>query len=314
MRQQRLFEIIYLLMERSPRTARELAERLEVSERTVRRDVEALSAAGVPVYAARGAGGGIRLMPGYVLDGSLLSDAEKDEIAASLTALRRIGAVEGAVPERVARLFRRAGAADGGPASDWLEVDFSFWGAPRVCREAFDLIRRAIVERRVLRFGYRDAEGSATVRTVEPARLLFKENAWYLRAWCRMREDWRTFKVVRIDWASTELLDEGFAPRAAPTVEQDAEPAPDTRLVLRFSPAAAPRVREECAPEAVEELPGGGLRVVLECRMTRGLFAHLLSYGADLEVLEPAEVRGLLRREAEAVAARYGARGAYPRP
>ena len=106
MQSQRLFEIVYLLMERSPRPAGELAARLEVSERTVRRDVEALSAAGVPVFMTRGKGGGVHLMEGYVLDRSLMTDAEQDEILAALSALRQTGAADDAsLPERVARLF-----------------------------------------------------------------------------------------------------------------------------------------------------------------------------------------------------------------
>ena len=75
----RLFEIVYLLQSRPRMTARELAERFEVSVRTIYRDIDALSAAGVPVYAARGGGGGVGLLPGYVLDRSLLTDGEQDE-------------------------------------------------------------------------------------------------------------------------------------------------------------------------------------------------------------------------------------------
>lgn len=80
----RLFEIVYLLQSRPRMTARELAKRFEVSVRTIYRDIDALSAAGVPVYAARGGGGGVGLLPGYVLDRSLLTDGEQDEILYAL--------------------------------------------------------------------------------------------------------------------------------------------------------------------------------------------------------------------------------------
>ena len=89
----RLFEIVYLLQSRPRMTARELAERFEVSVRTIYRDIDALSAAGVPVYAARGGGGGVGLLPGYVLDRSLLTDGEQDEILYALRAMAAAGTV-----------------------------------------------------------------------------------------------------------------------------------------------------------------------------------------------------------------------------
>jgi len=100
----RLFEIVYLLQSRPRMTARELAERFEVSVRTIYRDIDALSAAGVPVYAARGGGGGVGLLPGYVLDRSLLTDGEQDEILYALRAMAAAG-MGGAALEKLAGLF-----------------------------------------------------------------------------------------------------------------------------------------------------------------------------------------------------------------
>ncbi|MEG0990365.1 MAG: HTH domain-containing protein, partial [Gordonibacter sp.] len=185
MQQARLFEIIYLLMERSPRTTGELARRLEVSARTVRRDVDALSSTGVPVYMTRGKGGGVHLMDGYVLNKSLISDQEQDDILAALSALETTGAVDSrTTSERIARLFQRE-------STDWLDIDFSFWGAPPEYKQAFETIRHAICTHSLLRFGYYDASGNQTDRIVEAVRLVFKESNWYLQAFCLKRNDWR---------------------------------------------------------------------------------------------------------------------------
>ena len=119
MKNGRLFELLYLLVERRALTAGELAERFEVSERTIYRDVDALSAAGVPVYTQRGQGGGIRLMDQFVLDRCLLSPREQDEVLFALRALLSTGGLEGAEAlERLSALFRRE-------AEGWVEVDFT---------------------------------------------------------------------------------------------------------------------------------------------------------------------------------------------
>ncbi|MDJ1650721.1 MULTISPECIES: helix-turn-helix transcriptional regulator [Gordonibacter] len=299
MQSQRLFEIIYLLMERSPRTTGELAKRLEVSERTVRRDVDALSAAGVPVFMTRGKGGGVHLMEGYVLDRSLVSEAEQDEILAALSALRQTGAADDeALPERVARLFRREN-------TDWLDIDFSFWGAPPEYRRAFDLVKRAILERRPLSFTYHDAGERTSQRTVEPVKLLYKERSWYVRAWCRKREDWRAFKIIRMVWDTLELAPGTFEPRPLPPdLGENYSNSRGQRMVLTFSGDEG-RVREEFAPDAIERLPDGRLRVTLNTEPTNHSRHYLLSFGSDLYVEEPAELREWIHQEAAAMVRRY---------
>lgn len=299
MQQQRLFEIVYLLMERTPRTTGELAEQLEVSARTVRRDIEALSAAGVPVYMTRGKGGGVHLLPGYVLDKSLVSETDQRDILAALFALHRTGAADDTLAERMARLFQQDSA-------DWLDIDFSFWGAPPAYKQAFDSARRAIVERRVLRFSYHDAADRTSQRTVEPAKLVFKERSWYLRAWCRERQDWRTFKLIRMVWDTITLDQETFVPRPLPNSMTEAyASAADEKLVLLFAAKEEARVREEFAPDSIERLPNGKFRVTVSCEITRRVKFYLLSFGSYLEVKEPAYLRTWLQQQAQAIKEMY---------
>lgn len=254
----------------------------------------------------RGKGGGVHLMKGYVLDKSLVTDREKDDILAALSALRATGAADSpATHERLGRLFQREGA-------DWLDIDLSFWGAPPEYKNIFDMARRAILERRPLRFRYRDAAERTSERVIEPVKLLFKERSWYIRAWCRMREDWRTFKLFRIVWDSIELLPETFVPRELPAQMQEgyttasAEP-----LVLLFSPQTPQdigRIREEFEPSAIEQLEDGRLRVRLSCDITERMMFYLLSFGDRLEVAEPVRLRAWLQSQAEAIARTYETR------
>ena len=137
MKNGRLFEILYLLVEKRTLTARELAQRLEVSERTIYRDIDALSAAGIPVFTQQGQGGGIRLMDQFVLDKALLSRAQQDEILFALQAILATGGTEERETlSQLSALFRREG--DG-----WLEVDFTDWGSGAVERENLD--RKSVV-------------------------------------------------------------------------------------------------------------------------------------------------------------------------
>lgn len=289
MKNGRLFEILYLLVEKREVTAGELAKRLEVSERTVYRDVDALSAAGIPVYAQKGKGGGIRLMDQFVLDRALLSREQQDEILFALQAIRATAGGEEAL-SRLSALFRR----DGG---DWLEVDFTDWGSATAERENFSRIKRAILERRPLSFTYYSSAGEKSRRTVEPARLVFKSGCWYLSAFCRSRQDWRIFRLVRMEELTPE---EGTCPPRRPP-EQLEPPLPEgyrgVALRLLFAPSAAWRVRDYFHPKEIAPQSDGSLLVNCTFPEDQWLLSFLLSFGGQLEVLSPACWRDILKEE-----------------
>ena len=289
MKNGRLFEILYLLVEKREVTAGELAQRLEVSERTIYRDVDALSAAGIPVYAQKGKGGGIRLMDQFVLDRALLSQSQQDEILFALQAIRATGGGEEAL-SRLSALFRREGG-------DWLEVDFTDWGSGAAERENFSRVKRAILERRPLTFTYYSSAGEKSRRTVEPARLVFKSGCWYLSAFCRERQDWRIFRLVRMEDLSPE---EGTCPPRIPP-EQLESPMPEgcrgVDLRLLFAPSAAWRVRDYFNPKEITARPDGTLLVECTFPEDQWLLSFLLSFGGQLEVLAPAYWRDIPKEE-----------------
>ena len=202
------------------------------------------------------------------------------------------------IRDSLGRLFQRENV-------DWLDMDFSFWGAPPNYRAAFDAIRSATIGRHPLTFAYFDAAGNRTERTVEPAQLVFKESSWYLRAWCREREAWRTFKLFRIDWDTISVAPESFDARPMPAFDEGGHMRGSDQLVMRFAPEAETRVREEFAPETIEREADGSRLVTLVCDIGERTRYYLLSFGELLEVLEPADVRAWLREQAQAVARRY---------
>jgi len=279
----RQFQMVYLLLERGRMTAAELAEKLEVSQRTVLRDVDALSAAGVPVYTTQGTGGGVALLPGHVLDKAALTDEEQRQL---LLALQNLPGGEGEQAlTKLSALFRRE-------REDWLQVDLTRWGAGAADNEKFQLLKQAALGRQVLRFRYASSYGSTTPRRVLPARLVFKGPGWYLQAYDLDREDYRTFRLSRI--LSPEPAGEVFHRRLdPPEADYSGEIPPLFRaeVRLRFAPALAYRVYDEFDQSCVAVQPDGALVVETVLPEDQWLYGYLLSFGAGVEVLSPAPLR-----------------------
>ena len=279
----RQFQMIYLLLEKGRMTAGELAEKLEVSQRTVLRDVDALSAAGVPVYTAQGQGGGVSLLEGYVLDRAAFTEEEQRQL---LTALQSLPSPEGEqVLTKLSALFRRG-------REDWLQVNLSRWGAGEEDNRKFQLLKRAVLERQVLAFDYASSYGSTRARRVLPARLVFKGQGWYLQAFDLEREDWRTFRLSRM--LAPSFTGDVFHRRLdPPEVGFSGEIPPLFRVEarLRFAPYMAYRVYDEFDQSCVARQEDGSLLVEAVFPEDQWLYGYLLSFGAGVEVLSPDVLR-----------------------
>ncbi|MDL2273843.1 YafY family transcriptional regulator [Oscillospiraceae bacterium OttesenSCG-928-G22] len=279
----RLFEIVYLLLSKGTATAAELADRFEVSTRTIYRDIDVLSGAGIPVYASKGRGGGIGLLPGFVLDKSLLTAGEQGEV---MTALRGLAATGMAEADGA---LRKLGALFAQSAPDWIYVDFSDWG--RQGQEQFETIKSAILTRHVLTFDYYNSAGERTARRVRPAQLWFKHRAWYVKAFCLTKNGPRLFKLSRM--RGLKATNETFS-ETLPDVpfEQGAgTPPPIVTVTLRIDADNAYRVFDEFAGGEIEPLPDGGYQCRMEFVEDRWLYGYLLSFGAGAEILDPPRVR-----------------------
>ncbi len=279
----RQFQMVYLLLEKGRMTAGELAARLEVSQRTVLRDVDALSAAGVPVYTTQGAGGGVALLPGYVLDRAAFTEEEQRLLLAALQSLP--GREGDQALSKLSALFRR------GP-EDWLQVNLSRWGAGAEENEKFRLLKRGVLERQTLTFEYASSRGTTRRRRVLPARLVYKGQGWYLQALDLEREDYRTFRLTRI--LSPELTGEVFHCRLEPPeMEFSGEIPPLFRaeVKLRFAASLAYRVYDEFDQSCVERQEDGSLLVEAVFPEDQWLYGYLLSFGPGVEVLSPDVLR-----------------------
>jgi predicted DNA-binding transcriptional regulator YafY len=310
----RLVETIYILMRRKTVTAATLASHFEVSTRTIYRDIDVLSLSGIPVFTEKGKGGGISLLPGFVLDKSLLNDKEQHEI---LTALQSLAGVHAAENERV---LTKLSAMFNKKMVNWLEVDFSDWSCGSA--DVFDDLKTAIFDKRVVAFDYYGTHGEMTKRRVEPLQLWFKHRAWYLRAFCLTRIEQRLFKLTRIQ--NLSVTDEAFKERgmlitAPPDRTDDTSSIqtadgdevktrryiPDVTLTLKIAAGMAYRVLDEFAMSIVRREADGSFIVNVTWPEDDWVYGTILSYGEHIEVLEPERIRNIIRQKAIGISKLY---------
>jgi predicted DNA-binding transcriptional regulator YafY len=310
----RLLELLSLLQARRDWPGRELAGRLEVSARTVRRDVERLRRLGYPVESLTGPGGGYRLRAGSAMPPLLLDDDEAIAIAVGLrtaarasvtgieeTAVRALVKLEQVLP---AHLRRRVGAL--GSATLTLPVS-----GPTVDPQALTVIAAACRDSERLRFRYRRRDGTESRRDVEPHSVVNHGRRWYLVAWDRGREDWRSFRIDRLETpASTGTR---FAPRTLPAkdaavyVERSISAAPsryEARVTLR-APAEEARRTIPSHWGSIEPIDERTSEYRTGDDDVRWLALRIAMLGVDFEVHEPPE----LREEVRGLASRLGRAG-----
>jgi len=296
MRIDRLLEMTMLLLDRRAVTARDLADRFQVSTRTIYRDLDVLSVAGVPVFTSKGRGGGISLLDNYALSKTYLTDHERDSLIMSLKTLQATKYPEiDAIHEKISALFRNSAAGD------WVHVEFSpWWRGPDQHNQFLD-IKKAILECRLIRFDYVNSEYVKSRRDVEPMRLVFKSLAWYLWGHCRTRQDLRTFRISRMK--SLVTSDETFERRTGAETEKDVSTEEETRWVtlrLRFQPKVLHRLYDDYDEDAIIENPDGTYEITTALPEEEWIYTHILSFGANVKVIEPEHVRtGVIERMRE---------------
>ncbi|MEL7624986.1 MAG: YafY family protein [Clostridiales bacterium] len=299
MKNDRLFQLLYLLLARGQMTAPDLSRILEVSVRTIYRDVDTLSMAGVPIYAAAGRGGGISLLPGYTFDKTLLSDEEQNQLLFAVQSMK-------ATNQNVEPLLRKMGAAFQKPAHNWIEVDFSRWGMGQTDTARFELLKTAILGRQVLAFTYCGTSGATTQRKIHPLKLIYKDKHWYLQGYCLHANDFRLFKMGRIVEASPtgDTFAEDYGDDIPP-LDAEAPPFSMVHLKLRIAKALAFRVYDEFDRSNITPEPEGSFLVEADFPMDSWVISYLFSFGADLEVLEPGGLGQSLAEYAEKIAAHH---------
>lgn len=319
MRADRLVATLLLMQARGRVTAAEVAEELEVSVATARRDLEALSAAGVPVYPQPGRGGGWSLVGGARTDLSGLSSAEAQALFLLMGPAAAVAPGAKAALRKLVRALPDTFRADAEAAASAVVIDPARWGARvRDRSDLVELLQHAVVRRRKVRFGYASRGGERAERTVEPWGLVDKDEIWYLVAGTERGQ--RTFRVDRI--ANPELTDETFEPPAdfdlrttwddvVNEVEQRRSGVSATVLAAeRFARVLAGQHGRQC--EVLGTLADGRVRLRLSAPTPLMIAQPLAGWGALVEVVDSPEVCAELARLGAELVARYTRTGNSP--
>ena len=298
MQESRLFRIVYYLLDKGKSTAPELAEKFEVSVRTIYRDIDIISGMGIPIYAAQGKGGGITLLDNFVLDKSLLSTGEKEQI---LMALQGIIATE---QNNSTELLTKLGSLFQSKTTNWIEVDFSNWVKNTPGQDTFNLIKNAIFSRNVISFQYFGSNRESTRRQVEPLRLVFKSKDWYLYGFCLMRSDYRFFKLTRI--RGIKIQADVYSREIPPTysIVKSMDIENTIAVKLKFDKKMAFRVYDEFEDDVTED-EQGNLYVRMNLPSNDALYSYLFSFADNVEVLEPENIREQVRKKLAAMQKKY---------
>ena len=289
MKENRYFQMIYLLLDKGQMTAPELADYFEVSIRTIYRDIDILSSAGIPIYATQGKGGGIAIQDSYVLKKSLLSEQEQKQI---LMALQGIRVLE---DEQINMLLSKLSGVFQRQQGNWLEIDFSTWTKSGAGKHNFQLLQSAIWKSRIVSFSYYSGKGEQTKRIIEPHKLVFKTSDWYLYGYCTLRKDFRFFKLTRI--RDLKLQDAEFMRETPEHIfeRSDEFEMKTVQVTLLFDAGMSHEVYEKF-DEEVSVQEDGSLLVTTILPDNELLYSYVLSCRERVEVLSPPYVRDNVRK------------------
>ncbi|WP_022765507.1 helix-turn-helix transcriptional regulator [Butyrivibrio sp. XPD2006] len=282
----RLIGILSVLLRQEKTTAPELAERFEVSKRTINRDIEDLCRAGIPIQTTQGANGGISIMDGYRMDRTLLTSKDMQMILAGLRSLDSISGSRyyGQLMEKIS-----AGSSEFVSGRDSILIDLSSWYrdtlAPKI-----ETIQSAIENRHILTFKYYSQTGESS-RRIEPYYVVFKWSSWYVWGWCLKRKDFRLFKLNRMDKVGESAAE--FKCRSVPAPDLSTEKVFPGGIKVKalFTKDVKWRLVEEFGPECFKEQEDGRLLFTADYTDMENLVTWILTFGEKAELLEPKEAR-----------------------
>ena len=306
----RLLAMTVLLLNRGRVSAKELADRFEVSTKTIYRDMETLNQAGIPITAYQGTAGGFEVMEQYTIARHFLTLKEISTIVAAVKGISSAvdDSLFAALLEKVQALLSKADRMHTGRHKPGMIFDFNPWGQGPVARDKVNMLRQAIEETHKVEIHYLNMNGDESKRIVEPSALILKGNVWYLHAYCNLRNEFRMFRLSRIH--ELKGLPDYYEPRETPSLEGfiwDPEWSQDIKreMVLTFHPKVRYRLADAFPSEQITVMKDGSIRVHGEFADDEWWYGMLLSYGDYVKVEQPASVAEELVNRAQKIIRRY---------
>lgn len=296
----RMIGILSVLLQREKITAPELAEIFEVSRRTINRDVEALCKAGIPISTLQGVGGGIMIMKGYQMNKTLLTSKDMQMI---LAGLRSLDSISGSNYYRQLMEKIQCGASNFKNSQDSIFIDLSSWYKERLAPK-IQLIQDAIEERKVISFHYYAPKGESK-RLIEPYYLVFKWSSWYVWGWCIQKNDFRLFKLNRINMLFKTNREFSETKVSLPDLSNETLFPFKIYVKAIFPKEEKWRLVEEFGMDCFIENEDGTLLFSSYHTDMENLISWLLTFGDKVQVLEPAEVKERLVHIANNILLRY---------
>lgn len=296
----RLIGILSILLQQEKVTAPFLAEKFEVSKRTINRDIESLCQAGIPLVTTQGHNGGISIMEGFKIEKTLLTSAD---LQAILTGLRSLDSVSGT--SRYSQLMEKLspGASDLIAGDQHILINLASW-SKEALSDKIELIHGAIECSRLLQFTYCTQKGES-LRRVEPYDLIFQWSSWYLWGFCLDRQDFRLFKLGRM-W-DTSCMEVQYEKRAVPVPNLSTEKIFPGKYQVKavFDKDCKWRLMEEYGAGSFEEKDG---KLLFSAGFTdkNTIIGWILGFGLQAELLEPEEIRNELYAIGKKLCERYG--------
>lgn len=299
MKIERLIGIIITLQQKGKVTAPYLAEKFEVSRRTINRDIEEICRAGIPIVTTQGVDGGIEIMEGFQLDTAVFTESELQAILVGLKSLNSVSKTK-----QYTRLAEKISGKDNVISIEsTMMIDLSSFYKESLS-EKIDLLRNAIVKKKCVSFHYYYNKGESD-KYIEPYFIVFKWSAWYVFGYCRERQDFRMYKLARL-W-NLCCNEEIFIPRDVPEEKlQFGQYMTDDKVITAvYAESEKYRLVEEYGPDSFRIQEDGRLYTEWGFTTYEEAIQWFLSFGSKVEVLAPEDFKELLIEEMRKMYGQY---------